>query len=129
MITQHQKFRVCLCHKGIMPFAFVVYQLITNWTQRASLDMSSYTTRAHGLIVIYIYIYIYIYCIYIFIYIYNFNIKKNNLKTLFSTFRGINPLSRNTSLQEIMGFHRQTLITYAEFNNEYKITEVRYSYK
>ena len=38
LTTQHQKYRVCLYNKTIMPFALVVYELI-------------YTTRAHGLIV------------------------------------------------------------------------------
>ena len=51
LTTQHQKYRVCLYNKTIIPFTLVVYELI----------MSSYTTRAHGIIVKYVYIYYYFY--------------------------------------------------------------------
>ena len=50
-----------LYYKTIIPFALVVYAwLIADSVLPTSLGISSYTTRAHGIIVKYIYIYIYI---------------------------------------------------------------------
>ena len=46
LTTQHQKYRVCLYNKTVIPFALVVYELIAN-------AMSSYTTRANGITVKY----------------------------------------------------------------------------
>ena len=57
LTTQHQKYRVCLYIKTTIPFALIVYELIVNSAIRASLAMSSYTTRAHS-ITVYCLIYI-----------------------------------------------------------------------
>ena len=48
-IKQQKKYHKCLYYKTIMPFALVAYELTPN-----SLAMSSYTTRAHGIIVKYL---------------------------------------------------------------------------
>ena len=43
-------------NKTIIPIALVIYELIANQALHASLAMSSYTTRAHGIIVKYIHV-------------------------------------------------------------------------